>query len=108
MKKWLPASRGVTKNAMNGFLHQLADLIEQRQREQPADSYTVTLLNDENKAAQKVGEEGVEVVIAALNQPRERLVEESADLLYHLLVLLTAKGVSLEEVETVLENRHSK
>jgi phosphoribosyl-ATP pyrophosphohydrolase len=91
---------------MNGFLEQLAELIEQRKREQPAGSYTVTLLNNELKAAQKVGEEGVEVVIAALNQSRERLLEESADLLYHLLVLLTAKGVTLSEVEAVLEARH--
>ncbi len=91
---------------MQGFLYQLAQLVEERKREQPKGSYTVMLLNDENKAAQKVGEEGVEVVIAALNQPRERLVEESADLLYHLLVLLAAKGVSLEEVEAVLAARH--
>lgn len=87
------------------ILHDLFDLIETRKAAQPAGSYTVTLLQDENKAAQKVGEEAVEVVIAALNQPKERLIEESADLLFHLLVLLSSKDVTLAEVETALVNR---
>ena len=92
---------------MDGFLYKLAEIIEQRKRDQPEDSYTVKLLHDENKAAQKVGEEGVEVVIAALNQSRDRLLDESADLLYHLLVLLAAKDVTLSQVEEVLAVRHS-
>ena len=57
------------------------------------------------KIAQKVGEEAVEVVIAALNQSKERLVEESADLLFHLLVLLSSKDVTLADVETALVKR---
>lgn len=84
---------------------QLAALIEERKTNPPEGSYTVKLFNNPHKAAQKVGEEGVEVVIAALAQSRERLIEESADLLYHLLVLLTAKDVSLTEVEAELEKR---
>ena len=87
------------------ILHDLFDLIEDRKTAQPSGSYTVTLLQDENKAAQKVGEEAVEVVIAALNQPKERLIEESADLLFHLLVLLSSKDVTLAEVEAALAKR---
>ena len=87
------------------ILHDLFDLIEDRKAQQPDNSYTVTLLNNENKAAQKVGEEAVEVVIAALNQSKERLVEESADLLFHLLVLLSSKDVTLADVETALVKR---
>ena len=86
-------------------IHQLSALIEQRKAEQTEGSYTVYLLNNENKAAQKVGEEGVEVVIAALNQSKERLIEESADLIYHLLVLLANKNITLAEVEAELEKR---
>ena len=87
------------------ILHDLFDLIEDRKAQQPANSYTVTLLNNENKAAQKVGEEAFEVDIAALDQPKERLVEESADLLFHLLVLLSSKDVTLADVEAALVKR---
>ena len=87
------------------ILQDLSDLIEDRKKNPTAGSYTVTLLNNENKAAQKVGEEAVEVVIAALNQSRERLIEESADLLFHLLVLLASKDVSLADVEEALMQR---
>lgn len=87
------------------ILHDLSKLIEDRKVNPTEGSYTVTLLNNENKAAQKVGEEAVEVVIAALNQSKEQLIEESADLLFHLLVLLAAKDVSLAEVEAALAQR---
>ena len=89
------------------ILHDLFKLIEDRKVNPTAGSYTVTLLNDENKAAQKVGEEAVEVVIAALNQSKDRLIEESADLLFHLLVLLASQDVSLAEVEEALANRRN-
>ncbi len=92
-------------NQTGTTIAQLAQLIEDRKKEQPAGSYTVRLLNDLDKAAQKVGEEGVEVVIASLSQTRERLIEESADLIYHLLVLLAAKDVSLADVEAELASR---
>ncbi len=84
---------------------ELAALIQDRKANPTDGSYTVSLFDNPHKAAQKVGEEGVEVVIAALAQSRDRLVEESADLLYHLLVLLTAKDVSLAEVEAELAKR---
>ena len=92
---------------MTTIIHELAQLIETRKATRPEGSYTVKLLDNENKAAQKVGEEGVEVVIAALNQSKERLVEESADLIYHLLVLLASKDVTLAEVEAELEKRRN-
>ena len=87
------------------IIAELAALIDSRKTDAPAGSYTATLMGNMDKAAQKVGEEGVEVVIAALNQSRERLIEESADLIYHLLVVLTARGVSLSEVEAELAKR---
>ena len=90
---------------MSNSLDALFALIEDRKQSQPEGSYTVKLLNNPQKAAQKVGEEGVEVVIAALAQSRERLIEESADLLYHLLVVLSLRDVTLTEVEEALEKR---
>ncbi len=90
---------------LDNTIAQLAAVIESRKSERPSGSYTVTLLDDLDKAAQKVGEEGVEVVIAALSQSRGRLIEESADLIYHLLVLLSAKDVSLSEIEAELARR---
>lgn len=90
---------------MSAILHELAALIEARKQAAPAGSYTVTLLADRNRAAQKVGEEAVETVIAALGQGPERLIEESADLLYHLLVLLAACDVPFSAVEAALAVR---
>lgn len=90
---------------MSNSLDALFALIEDRKQSQPEGSYTVKLLNNPQKAAQKVGEEGVEVVIAALAQSRERLIEESADLLYHLLVVLSQRDVTLTEVEEALDKR---
>lgn len=70
-------------------------------------SYTNSLFDDGlPRMAQKVGEEGTEVVVAALSQEKERLVEEIADLAYHVLVLMVAKGVTPAEVAGVLEKRH--
>lgn len=72
-------------------------------------SYTHLLLQKGlNKIAQKVGEEGVETVIASLNESEENFLSESADLLFHLLLLLQAKGNTLEEVLEVLKKRNSK
>lgn len=90
---------------MQSTLHELAEIIAQRQATPVADSYTNRLLADPNKAAQKVGEEAVEVVVAALGQTKDDLIAESADLLYHLLVLLTSQGVTLAEVEAKLKER---
>jgi phosphoribosyl-ATP pyrophosphohydrolase len=91
---------------MSDFLDQLSALIADRKVDPKPGSYTNQLLTDPNKAAQKVGEEAVEVVVAALAQSNERLLEEMADLIYHSLVLLEIRGLSWNEVIAVLEKRH--
>lgn len=90
-----------------GFLAELQRVIQTRKNADPESSYTARLLAEGVKrCAQKVGEEGVEVALAATAGDRDELVEESADLLYHLLVVLAASGVSLDEVCRTLEARH--
>ena len=87
-------------------LERLRHTVAARAAERPAGSYTVTLLDKgAAKASQKVGEEAVEVVVAANAESPERLASESADLLYHLLVLLESKGVALDAVWDELERR---
>jgi phosphoribosyl-ATP pyrophosphohydrolase/phosphoribosyl-AMP cyclohydrolase len=87
------------------MVERLARTIEQRHREMPEGSYTVSLIEGgPERLAQKVGEEAVEVVIAAL--AGERMPEEAADLIYHLLVLLEERGVGTEDVARVLRERH--
>lgn len=93
-------------NASPHVLDQLYAVIENRRGGDPAQSRTARLFQKgPAKIAQKVGEEAVETAIAALVEPRERLVAESADLLYHLLVLWASQGVRPEEVWTELERR---
>ena len=90
-----------------GFLGYLAQVIAQRGRERTAGSYTVELLSaGVPRVAQKVGEEAVETVIAALGADSQAVAAEAADLLYHLLVLLEVRGVSLDDVIAVLRRRH--
>jgi phosphoribosyl-AMP cyclohydrolase / phosphoribosyl-ATP pyrophosphohydrolase len=87
-------------------LARLATVIAQRATERPKGSYTAELLADGmGKVSQKVGEEAVEVVVAANSEDDERLASEAADLLYHLLVLLQARGVPLDAVWRELERR---
>ena len=87
------------------MVERLAGTIAQRHREMPEGSYTVSLIQGgKERLAQKVGEEAVEVVVAALSD--ERLPEEAADLVYHLLVLLEERGVGREDVARVLHDRH--
>jgi len=89
------------------FLQELQQIIKTRKEQAPEGSYTASLfLSGINKIAQKVGEEAVEVVIEAKETGTENLKEETADLLFHLLVLLEKKGVELAEVMEVLRNRH--
>ena len=89
------------------FIHQLERVIQQRKSDDPEDSYTARLFaRGTPKIAQKVGEEAVEVVIEAMANNREKLLEEGADLIYHLLVLLADQGCSFEEIEKVLHKRH--
>ena len=90
------------------FLKVLQDFIDKRHEEMPEGSYTTSLFNSGvNKMAQKVGEEAVEAVIEACNGTDERLIYESADLIYHLIVLLTSKGYRIEDLARELKERHS-
>lgn len=91
---------------MSDFLPRLIAVVEDRKRNPKAGSYTNALLDDPVRAAQKVGEEATEVVVAALAQSGERLVAEMADLVYHGLVLLAANDLSWEDVAAELEKRH--
>jgi phosphoribosyl-ATP pyrophosphohydrolase/phosphoribosyl-AMP cyclohydrolase len=92
-----------------GFLAQLAGVIEQRITDAPADSYTAKLFaGGPQRMAQKVGEEGVEVALAAVSQSDIKLVSESADLLFHLMVLLRSRNLSLPDVVSELEARHAE
>ncbi|MFC6592988.1 bifunctional phosphoribosyl-AMP cyclohydrolase/phosphoribosyl-ATP diphosphatase HisIE [Deinococcus lacus] len=87
-------------------LGSLARTVEARRQADPETSYTARLLQGEpRRAAQKVGEEGVEVALAAVTQPSEELLAEAADLLYHLLVVLTLRGLSVPQVMAVLQAR---
>ena len=89
------------------MLHKLFNIIEERKTNPPKGSYTASLFAaGEDRILQKVGEEAVEVILAAKGQGRERLIEETADLFYHTLVMLAANGVTLAEVEAELERRH--
>ena len=88
-------------------LADLFNIIETRKSEMPEDSYTAKLLQaGEDEILKKVGEETMEVILAAKGQGDQRVVEEVADLFYHTLVLLTARGLGLEKVELELEKRH--
>lgn len=91
------------------FLYQLEEVIFDRKNNPTEKSYTTSLFQKGiNKIAQKVGEEATEVVIDAMDNNRERLKEETADLLYHLLVLLAEKDIALNEISEVLRKRHAK
>lgn len=85
----------------------LFDVIEDRKKNPFEKSYTTSLFNEGlPKIAQKVGEEGTEVIVAALAQDDQRLIEEVADLTYHTLVLLSARGLTPTDVVAELEKRH--
>ena len=86
-------------------VERLADTIETRRGGDTSASYTAQLLADLDRAAKKLGEEAVETVIAATRGDRDSLIAESADLIYHWLVLLAAAGVSLDEVAAQLQTR---
>jgi phosphoribosyl-ATP pyrophosphohydrolase/phosphoribosyl-AMP cyclohydrolase len=90
------------------FLSELQDFINKRKEEMPENSYTTSLFRKGiNKIAQKVGEEAVETVIEAVGGTDEQLVYEGADLLYHLIVLLSAKGLRIETLANELAKRHN-
>ena len=90
------------------FLSELNDFIEKRHQEMPEGSYTTSLFKDGlNRMAQKVGEEALELVIEATNGTNERLIYEGSDMLYHLIVLLTSKGLRIEDMAKELVERHN-
>ena len=97
----------VNENNPLFFLSELQDFIEKRKEEMPEGSYTTSLFrNGINKIAQKVGEEALETVIEATNGTNEQLVYEASDMFYHLIVMLTSKGLRIEDVANELRKRH--
>lgn len=89
------------------FLEELQDFIDKRHKEMPEGSYTTSLFKDGiNRIAQKVGEEALEAVIEATNGTKEKLVYEASDMIYHLIVLLTSKGLRIEDIALELRKRH--
>ncbi len=89
------------------FLCTLQDFIEQRKAQMPEGSYTTRLFRDGiSKISQKVGEEALETVIEAINGPDDKLIYEAGDMIYHLLVLLTARGLRIEDIAVELRRRH--
>jgi phosphoribosyl-ATP pyrophosphohydrolase/phosphoribosyl-AMP cyclohydrolase len=90
------------------FIGELESVIERRIADRPEGSYTARLFaQGPKRIAQKVGEEGVEVALAAVTEGDDKVISESADLLFHLLVLLKSRGVKLERVVRELESRHA-
>lgn len=89
------------------FLGYLQEFLKERRQQMPEGSYTTSLFRAGiNQIAKKLGEEAVELVIASKDQDNDRFLNEAADLVYHLLVLLLAKGNTLQDVEKVLKTRH--
>jgi phosphoribosyl-ATP pyrophosphohydrolase/phosphoribosyl-AMP cyclohydrolase len=94
---------------LGSVLNSLYDLIESRRQERPTGSYTTYLFDHGlDKILKKIGEEASETIIAAKNEDKEPLVAESADLLYHLLVLLAGRGILLDELKVELISRRGK
>lgn len=97
---------GLEKNNLK-FLGYLNDLIYQRKKNLPEGSYTTELFKSgSDRIIQKMGEEATEVIIAAKNKSRREIIYESADLLYHLIVMLQDNDINLSDVITELESRH--
>lgn len=89
------------------MLHRLFTVIQDRKRNPVPGSYTNRLLEQgEDQILKKVGEEAMEIILAAKGQGNRRLVEESADLIYHLFVLFASRDITIGDIETELERRH--
>lgn len=89
------------------FLSELQRFIEKRHEEMPEGSYTTSLFKSGcGRMAQKVGEEAIESVIEAMANNNERLIYEASDMIYHLIVLLTSKGLKIEDLAQELQKRH--
>ena len=94
---------------LGAMMTKLYELVQSRERERPAGSYTTYLFNEGlDKILKKLGEESAETIIAAKNESREPLISEASDLIYHLLVLLVQRGVSLNEIRDELAQRRNK
>ncbi|HEY0084240.1 MAG TPA: bifunctional phosphoribosyl-AMP cyclohydrolase/phosphoribosyl-ATP diphosphatase HisIE [Pyrinomonadaceae bacterium] len=103
------AGRAESRHALGATLAGLYDLVADRQRERPGGSYTTYLFEQGlDKILKKVGEESAETIIAAKNKDAPALISEVSDLLYHLLVLLVERGVTLTEIEAELARRGGK
>jgi phosphoribosyl-ATP pyrophosphohydrolase len=93
---------------MLNFINELETLIETRKQDLPENSYTTKLFKGGlDRILKKVGEEAGEVIIAGKNQDKEEILNETADLVYHLLVFLHQQNLTLADVEAVLKKRHS-
>jgi len=102
-------SESCFEQAPGNFLGRLDALVREREHQRPANSYTTSLFEQGiRRIAQKVGEEGVETALAGVVQDDAALLGESADLLFHLTVLLRARGLSLQDAVEVLVARHAK
>lgn len=95
-------------SADEDILDELFRIVESRRDEQPEGSYTASLLGDDGEVdpvLEKMGEETTELILAAKGDDRDRVIQESADLVYHLLVLLAAKDIPLDDVRAALQDR---
>jgi len=98
---------GETNQGDFSFINYLQNFIKKRYEEMPEGSYTTSLFKSGvNRMAQKIGEEAVETVIEAVNGTDEGFIYEASDLIYHLIVLLTSKGFSLDDIGKELKKRH--
>ena len=92
---------------MTDFIDQLFTILQERKANPSLNSYTTSLLTDgEDEIVKKIGEEAVEVILAAKGQGDQRIVEETADLVYHLLVLLVSRDLSWDAIRDELAQRH--
>jgi len=90
------------------FLNELEEVLKIRKQQLPENSYTARLFREgDDRILKKIVEEAGEVVIAAKGTDRQEIIHESADLIFHLLMLLVQKGLTLEDIEKELEKRHS-
>ncbi|MEK7522539.1 MAG: phosphoribosyl-ATP diphosphatase [Patescibacteria group bacterium] len=88
-------------------INKLLEIIRDRKLKMPKDSYVASLFKlDEDRIIQKIGEEATEVIIAAKNKNKKRIISEVADLLFHLLILLVSSDITLSDIEKELENRN--
>jgi len=100
---------GDVKKSGTAFLNELTAVIKERRNASPDESYTAKLFQrGENRIIQKVGEEAIETVIAAKNDDKAEIINEASDLIFHLMVMLDLKGLSLEDISDNLLKRHRK